>query len=406
MVGVPHAHLVAGERLKILFNHRFRHAQLEVLVQPRVHHRPAHVVVIVRKLHQRLGHHQVLGAEHLVELLELGEALGFDFLGPVVGGRHAQRAGRDQGRDLDIPRAHAQIAGVLAGAAALHGGGNHDGRKSDGRAGIDRAEHEGLRAPAAGPRHGDPLRIHLGQRAEEVQRADGIVGLEPEDGLQPEFGLRAEIAPIFRRVHPGSHARAVLQLHAVGVADHVVMEDHAAHAGQLHAAGLQDVAAAHLETFGPFHERLANRGGTVIGEAAVGPMPVRTQHARHAAVDALGPIQITGDEMAWKTFQIDFLDRVLPAVHAAVDHGVGRGFGGHGPEPGGHQDLSPQPLGPFGPFLGCGTGGERKITVERFQGPQPAILRELPGREHPRGFGLGRGRQQEDQQWHYQRPDP
>ena len=91
-----------------------------------------------------------------------------------------------------------------------------------------------------------------GKLAEPVQRADRVVGLQAHDVLQPGLGLRAEEAPVLRRVHlrprrPGPCA----ELHAVGVADHVVVEDDAAHAGQLHAAGLQRIAPAHARTARP-----------------------------------------------------------------------------------------------------------------------------------------------------------
>ena len=48
-------------------------------------------------------------------------------------------------------------------------------------------------------------------------------------------------------------------LHAVGVADHVVVKHDAAHPRQLHAAGLQRRAAADLEPLGAFDDLLLGR---------------------------------------------------------------------------------------------------------------------------------------------------
>ena len=77
------------------------------------------------------------------------------------------------------------------------------------------------------------------------------------------------------------------QLHAVGIADHVVVEHDAAHAGQLHAAALQRAAAADFEPLGACHDLLRERA-RLIEEPAVGPMAVRAEHAGKLARLALG----------------------------------------------------------------------------------------------------------------------
>ena len=94
-------------------------------------------------------------------------------LRPVVGGRHAERLRREQRGDLDVAGADAQVGGVLADAAALHRAcETMTAGNSRGRALVDGAEHERLRAAAAGAGHADAAGVDVRQAGEEVERAD------------------------------------------------------------------------------------------------------------------------------------------------------------------------------------------------------------------------------------------
>ena len=98
-------------------------------------------------------------------------------------------------------------------------------------------------AAAARKRQSLPRGVNVRQLAQPIQRSQGVVGLQAHDALQPQLCLRAEEAPAVRAVHFGPlFGEAVCELegnlHVVGVAQHVVVKDDTAHAGQLHAACL------------------------------------------------------------------------------------------------------------------------------------------------------------------------
>ena len=61
-------------------------------------------------------------------------------------------------------------------------------------------------------------------------------------------------------------------------------------------------------------------------------MAVRAEHAGQLAGLVLGPVQIAGDIMPRKTFQVDALDGVIVAVDSAMHDGMGRRFGRHRPQ--------------------------------------------------------------------------
>ena len=78
------------------------------------------------------------------------------------------------------------------------------------------------------------------------------------------------------------------QLHAVGAAHHVVMENYAPHPRELHAAGLKRIAAAERILLCPGPNLLLNvlRAGVV--KSSVVPVPVRAEHARQPAAASPG----------------------------------------------------------------------------------------------------------------------
>ena len=203
MIARPNGQLFDRQRLIIFFDHRFGQTELQIFVEPLIHHLAADVVVVVSKLQHRLGHHLIASAEQAIDLLQLRQALGIDLLGPVVGGRHAQGSRRDQGGHLDIASVDAQQRRILAGAAPLHARRDHYGRKRHGWPRIDGTQDKRLRAAAARAGHANPLRIDVGQLAEPVESPQRVVRLQAEHALHSQLGLRAEEAPILGRVKLG-----------------------------------------------------------------------------------------------------------------------------------------------------------------------------------------------------------
>ena len=210
---------------------------------------------------------------------------------------------------------------------------------------------------------------------------------------------------VHRRTNPG----AMIQLPAVGIADHVVVKHDAAHPGQLHAAGLQRITPAHLEPLGPLDDLLADFLRPGVVEASVRPVAVRRENGRQPAAAGkrgqvqfvrstrravpanwtcplfpLGTIEVAGDEEAGIALEKDLFDRVSVPIHSAVDDGVERHFDGHRPQAGSHQHLPPQLCGTLLPGFAASGRREAKIAVEIRQRPKTPILRQLPGGQHPR----------------------
>src|SRR5262249_25017219 len=148
-------------------------------------------------------------------------------------------------------------------------------------------------------------------------------------------------------------AGAVVDLFAVGVADHVVVEDHAAHAGELGAAGLQRVARLLHRLLGPLVD--LGLGGLLAGvvKAAIGPVAVRREDGGQLAGLALGAVEVAADVVAGVAGEEDLFDGVALAVDLAVDDGLERGLRGEGPEPVANEDLLADVLAALLPrFLG------------------------------------------------------
>ena len=386
---VPNTHLGDRQGLEVLLDDRLGQPELQVLVHPLVHDFPADVVVVVRKMHERLGHDEPGRAEHLVMLHQFGQSLGGDFPGPIVGGRHAQRPRRRHGGELDIAGPDAQVACVLANAAALHGGPDHDGRKRHGRTRVDRRKDERLRAAAAGAGDADPLRIDVLSRTDPIQSADRVVGLKAHARLQPGLGLRTGIAPVLRRAHGRTQPGTVRQLQAVGHSHHVVDEDDAAHAGQLHTARLQRKAAADLKPLGAVGDRLTDRLLSRVLESPIGPMAVRTQYCGQPTAAAFGSVEVPRDEMSGITFQKDLFDGVAVAIDQSVHDRMGRRLCRHGPQAGGHSQLPMQPLGSHGPLLLALAWNEREIAVKVHDRTEAFVIRQLSLRQHAGRFSRG-----------------
>ena len=241
---VPDRQLLLRQRLIVAFDDRGLEAQLEVLVQQRVEARARHRVVVMREVFAALERHEVLLAVETVEFLEVRETLGRELLRPVVGGVHALGFRGEKRGDLDVAGIDAEQAGVLAGAAALHRGADHDDGVGEGHARVGRGEEHRLRAAAARARDGEAGRVDVGQAEHEVDAADEVERLQAHHALEVGFRLSAVEAPALGAVH----LRALLgelvddlgrELDRVGVAQGVDLPDHAAHAGELHAHRLE-----------------------------------------------------------------------------------------------------------------------------------------------------------------------
>ena len=198
----------------------------------------------MREVFAPLERHVVLLAVETVEFLEVREPLGRELLRPVVGGVHALGFRGEKRGDLDVAGIDAEQAGVLAGAAALHRGADHDDGVGEGHARVGRGEEHRLRAAAARARDGEAGRVDVGQAEHEVDAADEVERLQAHHALEVGFRLSAVEAPALGAVH----LRALLgelvddlgrELDRVGVAQGVDLPDHAAHAGELHAHRLE-----------------------------------------------------------------------------------------------------------------------------------------------------------------------
>ena len=301
MLRVPDGQLFARQRIKIAFNDRVFQAQLEVPVQPGVEPGPGHRVVVVRKVFAAVQHHIVRSPEGGVELLQLGEALGGHFFRPVVGGGHALGLGGKQGGELDVPRSNAQERRVLTGATSLHGRADHHRGKRQRHSRIDRRQQHCLRASAAGPGDGDPFRIDLGQAQNEIQRPHRVPGLQPHHALQVGLGLRAVEPPVLHGIHLGpllakrvhDFARDLL---GIGVAQHVPLPDHAAHAGQLHAHRLEATAAPLFEPLGPRGNFFAQVVLSLFRKPGVLPVTMGEQHGRDSPGHMFRSVEVARHE--------------------------------------------------------------------------------------------------------------
>ncbi len=165
---IPDGQFFAGQRHEVAFEDRLGKPQAKVLIHPLVHQRAADVIEVMSEMNECLAEQVLAGTEHVVQLLQLRQPLGFDFDRPVVGAGNAERARRTQRRELDITGADAEARRVLASAAALHRGGYHDRGKRHGDPRIDcRQEHRLGPSPAA-TRDGDAVRVDLGKACDPV----------------------------------------------------------------------------------------------------------------------------------------------------------------------------------------------------------------------------------------------
>ena len=112
---------------------------------------------------------------------------------------------------------------VLAVATALHVGRDHIYRRRDPDPVVHCREHKRLGAPARRAGAADPVRVHARKGLKEVDDADAVPQLQPQDADSPEvFGTSAEFP--------------MLDLAAVVIPRHVVRKNDMPLAGQVDAA--------------------------------------------------------------------------------------------------------------------------------------------------------------------------
>lgn len=225
--------------------------------------------------------------------------------------------------------------------------------------------------------------------------------------MEASFRLGAEEAPVGWGVEFGALfgepvGKALGDLDTVSVAEHVVVEDDAAHSGELNAAGLEGTAGGGFEALGTGVKLTANVIGSGIEEPAVFPMAVRGENRGAWPQPALGTVKVPGDKEAREALEIDFFDGVIGLLNFAVDDGVDRRLGRQGPEAGGDQEIAPNALGADSPFVGGVTRNKGEIAVEVLQGAEARVVGELAGGKNAErrdalalGRGQGRGLEEE-----------
>ena len=115
---------------------------------------------------------------------------------------------------------------------------------------------------------------------------------------------------------------------AVGVSDHVVVEDNTAHSGELCTTSLKWIAAAGIEFLGLRLKLLVELLFRCLVEATVGPVTMRAEHSGQLARSAFRPIEAAGHAMPGEALEEDLFDCVLAPIDGAVDHGIGGGLAG------------------------------------------------------------------------------
>ncbi len=79
---------------------------------------------------------------------------------------------------------------------ALHDVADHDDWRLRGKAVVNRAQHEGLRAAAGFARAGEPMRVNVRQRREKIQRADAVPGLQSHERDAPKLAAGSFVAKL------------------------------------------------------------------------------------------------------------------------------------------------------------------------------------------------------------------
>src|SRR5262245_10524407 len=162
---------------------------------------------------------------------------------------------------------------------------------------------------------------------------------------------------------------------AIRVANHVVEESNAAHAGELSAARLERVFCTLDSFLGALLELALYLGIGGCVETAIGPVPVRIQDGWILAARRWRgrPIQVAAHIMPRKAGEENLLDGVAVADDLAVDDRLQRQLLGHRPEPIGEQHLFADFLATPGPVFLARRYLEGEVAVEVFWLAQPRV---------------------------------
>ena len=212
--------------------------QVEPLGEPAIHGF-AHVEIVpVRRVDLDLRN-AIPRVIKVVNPLDRGVFHRWRVLRPILGGTDQQeRLGCKRRADIDIVRIDPQRGRVFANTPPLHEGRDHAHRRGHLQPVVNRVKIIRLRAPAGLARATQAGRIDLGQFAEEVEGADAVPKLQPQNADVPQHALVLLVCP--RRavddavslflIRPGQMARAVI------VIDHIPHKRRASHAGKGNAA--------------------------------------------------------------------------------------------------------------------------------------------------------------------------
>ena len=266
----------------------------------------------------------------------------------------------------------------------MHGRAHHDRRKGKRDARIDARQQHGLSSATTGSGDGHALRIHLRQLQQEVERPHRVPGLETHDALEMRLGLRTIKPPVLGGVHLGPlFSEAVDQLTGkllgIGVAQHVPLPYHTAHASQLDTHGLKAALASlkkALLTRGDFIAQFRVGG---LGESRISPVAMRKQHGGSLApLNLLRPVQVAGHEKPRRALELHLLHGVITAIDSPIDLSLEVGLGRHGPQSLRHQNpLAHLSCATF-PSLRTRGGLKGKISVQILGCLESLVLRALP----------------------------
>ena len=135
---------------------------------------------------------------------------------------------------------------------------------------INSSENKSLCAAPRFARHGDLLRVYIGQRLHKIDSPHRIPELQAQRPERPQLLTRP--------------AEGVGRLDSVVVPDHVIGKDH---------------VSLPREADGPCR----NRAQRLILQPSVGPVTMRRQHARQSSSFADWPVQIAAEIVARQRLQ-------------------------------------------------------------------------------------------------------
>ena len=207
------------------------------------------------------------------------------------------------------------------------------------------------------------------------------------------LGLRTIKPPVLGGVHLGPlFSEAVDQLTGkllgIGVAQHVPLPYHTAHASQLDTHGLKAALASlkkALLTRGDFIAQFRVGG---LGESRISPVAMRKQHGGSLApLNLLRPVQVAGHEKPRRALELHLLHGVITAIDSPIDLSLEVGLGRHGPQSLRHQNPLAHLCCTSLPNLRSRGGLKGKISVQILRWLKSLILGVLTDGQRSGGVG-------------------